>query len=192
MRHLIDNYIQAEESAVLSSFDDFSLIELLVDRGAEAVDCLPENIRKNEEAVAEVIENNVRKLIIDETPINPKYYEKMSVLLDSLIRQRKQQVIEYKQYLDQIVELTKRVKHPEQSGEYPSSMNTSAKRALYDNLGGDEDLVENLDQEIINTRRDAWRGNRIKEREIRIAISKHVAEDQVEYVFNLVKNQSEY
>ena len=39
--------------------------------------------------MAETIENNVRKLIIDEQPINPKYYEKMSELLDALIRQRK-------------------------------------------------------------------------------------------------------
>ena len=51
---------------------------------------LPEGIRKNKEAVAEVIENNVRKLIIDEQPINPKYYEKMSELLDALIKQRRQ------------------------------------------------------------------------------------------------------
>ncbi|HYD48105.1 MAG TPA: hypothetical protein VEB21_07155 [Terriglobales bacterium] len=43
---------------------------------------LPAAIRNKENATAETIENNVRKLIIDETPINPKYYEKMSALLD--------------------------------------------------------------------------------------------------------------
>ena len=75
MRHLIDTYIRAEESEKVSSFDDRSLVELIVERGAEAVNQLPEGIRKNKEAVAEVIENNVRKLIIDESPINPKYYE---------------------------------------------------------------------------------------------------------------------
>ncbi len=45
-----------------------------------------EKVRENPEAMAETIENNVRKLIIDETPANPKYYEKMSELLDALIR----------------------------------------------------------------------------------------------------------
>ena len=49
-----------------------------MERGADAVDALPKGIRKNKEAVAETIENNVRKLIIDEHPINPKYYDKMS------------------------------------------------------------------------------------------------------------------
>lgn len=33
----------------------------------------------------QLIENNVRKTIVDENPVNPKYYEQMSVLLDELI-----------------------------------------------------------------------------------------------------------
>ena len=68
MRHLIDAYIRAEESQVISAFDDMSLIQLIVERGAGAVDALPKDIRQSKEAVAETIENNVRKLIIDETP----------------------------------------------------------------------------------------------------------------------------
>ena len=90
MRHLIDTYIRAEESKKISAFDDMPLIQLIVERGAEAVEALPQGIRKNQEAVAETIENNVRRLIIDEQPINPKYYEKMSELLDALIEQRQQ------------------------------------------------------------------------------------------------------
>src|SRR5881227_505979 len=105
MRHLIDTYIRAEESEKVSAFDDMSLIQLIVERGPEAVDALPANIRKNEQAVAEAIENNVRKLIIDESPINPKYYEKMSQLLEALIAQRKQAAVDYHSYLQQIVEL---------------------------------------------------------------------------------------
>ena len=76
MRHLIDTYIRAEESEKISAFDDMTLIQMIVERGADAVNALPEGIRKSEEAVAETIENNVRKLITDETPINPKYYQR--------------------------------------------------------------------------------------------------------------------
>lgn len=61
----------------------------------DALKALPEGIKKNKAAVAETIENNVRKLIIDESPINPKYYEKMSELLDALIAERKQKAVEY-------------------------------------------------------------------------------------------------
>src|SRR5205807_9832220 len=74
MRHLIDTYIRAEESEKISSFDDVSLVQLIVERGADAVHALPEGIRNNQEDVAEAIENNVRRLITDEQPINPKYY----------------------------------------------------------------------------------------------------------------------
>ena len=112
MRHLIDTYIRAEESEKISAFDDLSLVQLIVERGADAVDALPEGIRKNKEAVAETIENNVRKLIIDEQPINPKYYEKMSELLDALIEQRRQEALDYQEYLAKIVELT-------QTGDQP-------------------------------------------------------------------------
>jgi len=78
MRHLIDTYISAEESKVISAFDDMSLVELIVERGEKALDKLPDNIRRNRQAVAETIENNLRKVIHDERPINPKYYENMS------------------------------------------------------------------------------------------------------------------
>jgi type I restriction enzyme R subunit len=94
MRFLIDTYIRAEESEKLSAFDDMTLVELIVERGAEAVESLPKGIRENPDAMAETIENNVRKLIIDEMDVNPKYYEKMSELLDSLILTRKQQAMD--------------------------------------------------------------------------------------------------
>ncbi len=95
MRHLIDAYIRAEESEKVSAFDDLSLVQLIVERGGDAVEALPDGIRKNTDATAETIENNVRRLIIDESPINPKYYEKMSELLDALIAQRKQEALDY-------------------------------------------------------------------------------------------------
>ena len=61
MRHLLDTYIRAEESEQLSGFDDLTLVELIVERGEKAVEELPEGIRKSREAVAETIENNVRR-----------------------------------------------------------------------------------------------------------------------------------
>ena len=107
MRHLLDTYIRAEESETLSAFDDMTLVQMVVERGEAAIDSLPGGIRGNRDAVAETIENNIRRIIIDETTVNPKYYEKMSELLDALINQRKQEAIDYKVYLENIVALTK-------------------------------------------------------------------------------------
>jgi type I restriction enzyme, R subunit len=170
MRHLIDTYIHAGESEKLSAFDDLSLIQLIVERGPEAVEALPEGLRKNRDTVAEIIENNVRKLIIEEQPINPRYYEKMSELLDALIKQRRQEALEYRTYLERIVALTKKVKNPESAGSYPSAMNTPSKRALYDNLGEDEALALAVDGAVRSNRQDDWRGNNFKVKKIKNAI----------------------
>jgi type I restriction enzyme, R subunit len=193
MRHLLDTYIRAEESEKISAFDDMTLVQLIVERGMEAIDTLPSSIRDDREAVAETIENNVRRLIIDEHPTNPKYYEKMSQLLDNLILERRLKAIEYQHYLTQIVEIAKLVENPIISTSYPPTLNTSAKRALYDNLGNNDELALAIDRDIRETRRDSWRGNRIKEREVRYAIRKHLQEDaEVDRIFELVRNQREY
>jgi type I restriction enzyme R subunit len=170
MRHLIDTYIRAEESEKVSAFDDMSLVQLIVERGASAVDALPKSIRESKEAVAETIENNVRRLIIDEQPINPKYYEKMSELLDALIEQRKKEALAYQEYLAKIVELTKKVKNPTAGQAYPVGLNTPAKRALYDNLGKDEVLALEVDSAVRASRQDDWRSNPIKIKKVRLAI----------------------
>ncbi len=193
MRHLIDTYIRAEDSESVSAFDDLNLIQLIVERGADAVDALPAGIAGNKAAVAETIENNLRRVITDEQPVNPKYYDKMSELLDALIQQRKEETLEYEQYLAKIVALAKQVQNPGESASYPSSLTSPAKRALFDNLGQNEPLALALDVEICKTKKDDWRGNKIKEKEVRIAIRRHVPEETLgNAIFEIVKSQSEY
>jgi type I restriction enzyme R subunit len=170
MRHLIDTYIRAEESEKVSAFDDLSLVQLIVERGADAVQALPEGIRKDQKAAAETIENNVRRLIIDESPINPKYYEKMSELLDALITLRRQEALEYREYLERIVELTRRVKKGPAGAEYPKALGTAAQRALFDNLEKDEDLALAVDTAVLGSRQDGWRSNPIKLKRVKLAI----------------------
>jgi len=101
------------------------------------VDALPKGIKQSEEAVAETIENNVRKLIIDESPVDPAYYDKMSKLLDALIEQRRKGVVSYVEYLVKAANLARQVSTPGGSGhEYPPTINTPALRALFNNTKG--------------------------------------------------------
>jgi type I restriction enzyme R subunit len=194
MRHLIDTYIRADESMKVSSFDDMSLVELIVERGADAVKALPEGIRKHKEATAETIENNVRKLIIDESPINPKYYERMSELLEALIEQRKHEALDYAAYLAKIVELTKQAKNGPSVAAYPRALDTPAKRALYDNLDKDETLALAVHEAVYDSRQDDWRNNLFKIKRVRNAIKAALKDDEpaTEQVLELVKNQHEY
>lgn len=194
MRYLIDSYIKAEESEKISEMEDLSLIQLIVERGLDiAGQSLPESIRKSKEAMAETIENNIRRLIIEETPTNPKYFQKMSELLDELVKERKKSVEEYQEYLKKIFELCKKVKQPEGSKQYPSTINTRGKQAIYDNVGQDKTLAAELDREIRYIKKDSWRGNKAKEKEIRIAIRKYIQDDNlVDAIFEIIKNQPEY
>jgi type I restriction enzyme R subunit len=171
MRHLIDTYIRADDSEKISAFDDLSLIQLIVERGEDAIKALPAGIRKSEDAMAETIENNVRKLIINESPVDPAYYEKMSKLLDALIEQRRKGVIDYKKYLAEIVALTKQAAMPGGSvGGYPANVKTPAQRALYNNLGKDEKLALAVDAAVRNSLQDDWRNNSGKTKRVRNAI----------------------
>ncbi|WML90809.1 HsdR family type I site-specific deoxyribonuclease [Thiothrix lacustris] len=87
MRHIFDQFIRADDSDVLADFGDKGLIEVLVDSGIAALEKrLPENVRKNAKAVAETIENNIRKSISDTRSVNPAYYDNLSALLDALIQ----------------------------------------------------------------------------------------------------------
>lgn len=193
MRHLIDSYIDAEESKKISEFDDLTLIELIVAKGVNAIDALPEGIKNNEESVAETIENNIRRLIIDENPTNPKYYESMSVLLDELIKKRKEQALSYERYLKRITDLAKKTKNPSSSESYPSDINSRAKMALYDNLGKDKELALAIDRAIMETKLDDWRSTAIKRRVIVNAIKRFIYdEEKAREIFELVKEQGEY
>jgi len=194
MRHLIDNYISAEDSKKLSTFDDMTLLDLIVEKGvSEAINDLPEGIKKNKETAAETIENNVRRLIIEEMETNPKYYKNMSILLDELIKQRKRQVLSYEEYLRKIGELIKQVKNPATSSRYPASINTPARRALYDNLDGDEELAVKIDTEIKTTKPDNWRGTKIKKRVVENAIKKYVHNDELaQEILKIAESQAEY
>ena len=194
MRHLIDSYISAEESQILSPFDDISLVQLIAKTGEEAINRLPWGIRNNKVVVAETIENNIRKVIIDQQQVNPKYYEKMSALLDALIQERKAQALQYKDYLKKIIDLSVEISCPESNESYPKSLNTAAKRALYDNLGKDENLALRIDKAVKTTKKDDFRGHKFKEREIELAIRDILNKSNFDskQIFELVKNQSEY
>lgn len=217
MRHLIDTYIRAEESEKISAFDDLSLIQLIVERGPDAVDALPKGIRQNQEAAAETIENNVRKLIINESPVDPAYYEKMSRLLEALIEQRRKGALDYQHYLAEIAELTRQATHPGGDSDYPLAINTPARRALYHNLNRNQALALAVDQAVQDQRMDGWRGNSVKTRKVRLAIkavieqagrsaasgdmredrggyrkSSETVDELTDRILELVKNQNEY
>ena len=200
MRHLLDTYVRAEESVKVSAFDEMGVVEMLVERGADTlVTALPKDVGKSEEAVAETIENNVRRLIVDETAVNPKYYAQMSTLLNDLIEQRRKEALDYGEYLERIEGLAKQVARPSDEA-YPDGIDAVALRALYDNLGGDNDelrqrMAMRIDQAVRSAAMADWRGNVMKERRVKLAILGAVGDptdSRADHLLELVKAQDDY
>lgn len=218
MRHLIDTYIEASEPRKISPFDDMPLLEIIAKVGIdEAIDDLPPGLKRNNQAVAETIENNVRSTIVQESLRDPAYYAKMSALLDEIIEARQQKAIEYEDYLKQVAELVKQV-DAGQSEDTPEQLNTPGRRALYNLLRQDAlgtgpendsdpststdqpqeaDLLEcvtQIDETIRRVRPDAWRDNGgPKEQQIKTALYGILQDvDKVEQIFLIIKAQPEY
>jgi len=193
MRHLLDTYIEADEPRKISPFDNMALLELIVKTGiANAIATQLDGLKGNKTAIAETIENNVRRKIVKEHLNDPAYYEKMSTLLDEIIVARKTKAIEYERYLKRIAELSQKVQAG-YSAETPEKLNTPGKRALWNNLGQDEALALKIDTAVREMRPDGWRGVPPREQTIKAAlydIMHDVAE--VERIFAVIKAQREY
>lgn len=195
MRHLLDTYIRAKDSVIVADFEELGLVDLIVKNGEEALENSIFDVMDSEESMAETIENNIRKTIIDEKSVNPKYYEKMSELLDALIDERRQQALDYKAYLERIKELSAQVINPGgiHPRKYPKLINSPAKKALFDNFKQDEQWVVSVDKAIKSSKRADWIGNQQKEREVMAAIYDIVQDkESVLKIIDLAKLQYEY
>ncbi len=194
MRFLLDTYIQAGASEVVSDFEDTGLIELIVKFGAGAIDKLPAGIKKDPEAVAETITNNMRKVITDEWAMNPKYYDKMSALLDAIIEARRQQAIDYQEYLAKLLDAAKKLGTKESDTTYPGWADSGARRALIDFGWTDPAMPIRVDTAILTTKPYDWVGNAMKEKVVKRAISRTLPEgfDRLDELFDLVKARDEY
>lgn len=221
MRHLIDNYIEADVPRPISPFDGMGLLELIVKTGiADAINSQLSGLKGNKDAIAETIENNVRSKIIREHLNDPAYYEKMSALLDEIIAARKAEAVAYEEYLRRIAELAKKVEAGQAEDTPEQLQNSPALRALYNNLrlprkneaadrqpgiaeeraefiiSGDPvlHLALEIDEAVRKTRPDGWRGHQAKENIIKAALLPILGNDveEVERIFLVIKAQREY
>jgi hypothetical protein len=196
------------------------LLELIVKTGiAGAIAGQLGGLKGNRNAIAETIENNVRRTIVKEHLNDPAYYAKMSALLDEIIAARKARAIEYEEYLKRIAELAQAVEAGK-GDDTPEALDTPGKRALFNNLrvgasagaangvnrvaespvpyetaAGESalDLALRIDEAVKQARPDGWRGSHPKEQVIKHALYgllQDIAE--VERIFLIVKAQGEY
>jgi type I restriction enzyme R subunit len=193
MRSLLDMYIRANDSEKILDFGENSFIDLVAIEGMEALKKLPQDIRDNTKAVAEILEANVRRIIRTDRPFNPAYFNKLSEILKNLIEEVRHEKITYVEYVKKLIELIQQYK----GKEYPQSINSPGKKALFDNLGEDEQFTMEIDKTIhanaVNGFRD---GNLQKERQLKQAIASALKlnrnDSKVLEIFNIAKTYMEY
>jgi type I restriction enzyme R subunit len=191
MRFLLDTYIRAEESVLISPFEDISLLDLMETDMDKAIDSLPASVKGNQEAVAEVIENNVRSKIVEDHLLDPKYFDEMSVLLTELIEARKRASIIYQEYLKKMSSLIRMVNKGKKD-DVPKSLNTKGKVALYHTLNGDEQLTLVCEEAVQYSKQEGFRDNVMKQRKVKNAI-KRVVEDEAlaEKIYQIIEQHKE-
>ncbi len=212
MRHLLDTYVQADQPRKISPFDGIGLLDLIVKTGiADAISNQLSGMKGNKDAIAETIENNVRSRILKEQINDPAYYDRMSSLLDEIIRLRKEKAIEYEEYLKRIAEIARQVQVGQADDASPA-LDSPGKRALYNNLpvvaavpeacvavehpqyvDPRVRVVVAIDEAIRRVRPDGWRGVQAKENVIKGALYDVLQDEgEVERIFLIVKQQAEY
>jgi type I restriction enzyme R subunit len=194
MRRLLDTYISADPSEVIADFGDAGLVELIVQLGAGAIDMLPSGIKREPEAVAETIANNIRTVIVDERPLNPKYYDRMSELLDAILAERRQGALDYQDYLERLLEHAKKLGRGESETSYPAWADHGGRRALVDFFAPDDGLAVAVDEAILHSKPDSWVGDRLKERKVELAIKAAVPPgfDRLDELLDLLRARDEY
>ncbi len=104
MRSLLDTYIQADASKVAATFEDKGLIQLIAELGAGRSSSCRQASRTGPRPSPKRSPTYMRRVIIDERAMNPKYYDSMSELLDALIEEQRKEAIEYEEYLRKLIE----------------------------------------------------------------------------------------
>src|SRR5258706_16179166 len=99
----MDTRLDDDERRKISPFDNMGMLELIVKTGiAAAIASQLGGLKGNKNAIAETIENNVRRKILKEHLSETAYYENMSSLLDEIIAARKTTPIENEEYLRRV------------------------------------------------------------------------------------------
>ena len=216
MRHLIDAYIKADEARKISDFGEVGLLDLIVKSGiAAAIASLPDRIRANQDAVAEIITNNVRSRIIREHLHDPAFYDRMSTLLAEVLADLRARRIDYEEFLKRMAAIAVQVqsrprgRHARAARQEPG-LAGRLQHARLDPGSGDGDggatarlrgrppdplleLAQSLDARLRGSAPDGWRGVLAKERAVKGLIFEVVQDEAlVELLFPVIKAQAEY
>jgi len=218
MRHLINTYVQADPATGLGELGELSLTELIIETGVHDAIArkLNEKGQLSRNAIAEGIINNVRKTIIRDQLTDPRFYDRMSKLLDDLIRQSRADTAAYEEFLRKAEALVRRLAEKQPEAGVPAALHGRREATvIYNNLPrilafmsrgsriADspvhfETMASELALQIDLVMRErapaGWKGDQAREAEVLNALFPLLDRnrDATRALFELVKNQPGY
>lgn len=192
MRQVLDLYVKAEDSEVIAKLDDTSFLDIVAAQNEEQLNDLPDELKDEYgRASAETVEANLREVIRKDSPFNPAYYGKLSIILQELIDKRKKEMLDYEEYMKELKELVKKARG-KSANSYPESIKTPGMRALYDNLGQNEYLAIRAHEVIKENALVGFRDNRLKQRKLIKALAKLLGDEMAQKIYDIIKLHDEY
>lgn len=192
MRQVLDLYVKAEDSEVIAKLDDTSFLDIVAAQNEEQLNDLPDELKDEYgRASAETVEANLREVIRKDSPFNPAYYGKLSIILQELIDKRKKEMLDYEEYMKELIELVKKARG-KSANSYPESIKTPGMRALYDNLGQNEYLAIQTHKVIKENALVGFRDNRMKQRKLIGALAKLLGDEMAQKIYDIIKLHDEY
>ncbi|MBK8869649.1 MAG: type I restriction endonuclease subunit R [Elusimicrobia bacterium] len=218
MRHLLNTYVQADAAVNLGALGEVPLVELIVKTGISDAIAKKINQKGNltRNAIAEGIINNLRKTIKREQLTDPQFYEKMSRLLDDLIKQSRADAGAYEEFLRKAEALAKKLVSKQPDGHVPAVLHGKPEATvIFNNLPqilakGRDDVARAAEQpedktemaklaiEIDQTMREhapaGWRGDQTREAQVLNALYPLLNRNREATfaMFDLIKNQRGY
>ncbi len=124
MRHLINTYIQADPADPLGEVDKCSLVEMIIQTGIHDAIAkkLNEKGKLSKNSIAEGIINNVRQTIIKDQLTDPRFYKEMSLLLEDLIKRKREDAAEYEAFLKKAEELVQKMAKGQNNTSVPTKL----------------------------------------------------------------------
>jgi type I restriction enzyme, R subunit len=218
MRHLLNTYVQADPAADLGNLSSLTLTELIVETGIHDAIArkLNEKGKLSKNAIAEGIINNIRKTIIRDQLTDPRFYEKMSLLLDDLITQGRVDAAAYEEFLRKAEALARQLAAKAQDN-VPSALHGMREATvIYNNLPNilaagrseastaagpsqdSETMLVELALQIDRTMREkapaGWKGDQAREAQVLNALYPLLNRNRksTQLLFDLLKNQARY
>lgn len=193
MRQLLDLFVKADDSEVLMKMEDESFLDIVASEDEDLIKALPPELKDEQgRASAETLTANVRDVIRKDKPYNPAFFANLSIILKNLIDQRKQEMIDYKEYMKKLVEIFKKAKN-KSSEKYPTEIKTVGMKALYDNLCHNVEMTVKLQEAIKHNAMVGFRDGGLKAKKVLKAMTKVLGDEaKAKEIFDIIKLYDEY